>query len=38
MPFNVQAKLGHNEDLALVIQSIRTEYAKALKGIWMEHN
>jgi hypothetical protein len=38
MPFNVQAKLEHNEDLALVIQVIWTRYAKALKGAWMEHN
>jgi hypothetical protein len=32
IPLNVQAKLEHNEDLALVIQAIQTKYAKALKG------
>jgi hypothetical protein len=32
MLFNVQAKLKCNENLALVIKAIQTEYAKALKG------
>jgi hypothetical protein len=38
MPFNVQAKLNHNEDLALMSRTIRGGYAKALKGAWMEHD
>jgi hypothetical protein len=37
-PFNVQAKLKHDEDLAFVIQVIRTRYAKALKSVWMERD
>jgi hypothetical protein len=32
IPFNVHAKLKRNEDLALVIQVIQDEYAKAFKG------
>ncbi len=35
---NVQAKLKHDEDLALVIQTTQARYAKAIKGIWMEHD
>jgi len=31
--FNVQAKLKHNEDLALAIRTTRSRYAKALKGL-----
>jgi hypothetical protein len=38
MPFNVEAKLECNEDLALVIQMTQVGYAKALKGAWMEHD
>ncbi len=38
MPLNMQAKLEHDEDLALVIQKTQTKYAKALKGAWMECN
>jgi hypothetical protein len=38
IPFNMQAKLKHNENLALVIQTIQAEYAKALRSVWMEHN
>jgi len=33
MLFNIHAKLEHDEDLALVILKIQTEYTKALKGI-----
>jgi hypothetical protein len=33
IPPNVQAKLECDEDLALVIQTIRARYAKALKGV-----
>jgi hypothetical protein len=36
MPFNVQAMLERDEDLAFVIRTIRNEYAKAFKSIWME--
>jgi hypothetical protein len=36
IPLNVQAKLEHDEDLALVIQRARVRYAKAFKGTWME--
>jgi hypothetical protein len=32
----VQAKLKRNENLALVIKATQIEYAKALKGVWME--
>jgi hypothetical protein len=35
MPLNVQAKLEHNENLALMIRMTRAKYAKALKGVWM---
>jgi len=41
MPFNMQTKLEHDEDLALVIQVIQAtqaRYAKALKGVWIECN
>jgi hypothetical protein len=38
MPLNVQAKLEHDEDPAFVIRLTRTEYAKAFKGTWMEHD
>jgi hypothetical protein len=37
-PFNMKAKLEHDENLALVIQTIQAEYAKAFKGIWMEYD
>jgi hypothetical protein len=37
-PFNMKAKLECDEDLALVIQTIQAEYAKAFKGAWMEHD
>jgi hypothetical protein len=36
MPLNMQAKLEHDEDLALVIWMIQAEYAKELNGTWME--
>jgi hypothetical protein len=36
MPLNMQAKLKHDEDLALVIQVTQSKYAKAFKGTWME--
>jgi hypothetical protein len=29
---NVQTKLKHNENLAIMIRMIQTKYAKALKG------
>jgi hypothetical protein len=32
IPLNMQAKLECDEDLPLVIQMIRTSYAKTLKG------
>ncbi len=41
MPFNMQTKLEHDEDLALVIQvtqATQARYAKALKGVWIECN
>jgi hypothetical protein len=38
IPFNMQTKLEHDENLALMIQVIRAEYAKAFKGAWMEHD
>jgi hypothetical protein len=38
MLLNVEAKLEHNEDLALVIQMTQVGYEKALKGAWMEHD
>jgi len=38
IPFNVQAKLKCNEDLALVIWAIQIGYVKALKGTLMECN
>jgi hypothetical protein len=38
IPFNVQAKLEHNEDLAFMIRTIQIRYAKALKGAWIEHD
>ncbi len=33
---NVQTKLEHDDDLALVVQMIRSKYAKALRSTWME--
>jgi len=36
IPPNVQTKLERDEDLALVIQTSRARYAKALQGAWME--
>jgi hypothetical protein len=36
MPFNVQAKLERDENLALVIQVTWAMYAKALKSTWMQ--
>jgi len=36
--FNVQAKVECDEDLAIVIQMIRTIYVKGFKDIWMECN
>jgi hypothetical protein len=36
IPFNMQAKFNHNEDLVVVIRTTQTTYAKALKGAWME--
>jgi hypothetical protein len=38
MLLKVQVKLERDEDLALVIQASQVEYAKALKGAWMEHD
>jgi hypothetical protein len=38
IPLNAHAKLKCDEDLALVIRTIQAGYAKALKGIWMEHD
>jgi len=38
IPLNVQAKLEHDENLALVIQMTQIGYAKAFKGAWMEHD
>jgi hypothetical protein len=33
LPFNMQAKLEHDENLALVIQATQAKYAKALKSV-----
>ncbi len=38
MFLNVQAKLECDEDLALMIRTIRTKYAKELRGVLMERN
>jgi len=38
IPPNVQAKLERDEDFALVIQTSRARYVKALKGALMEHD
>jgi hypothetical protein len=38
IPFNVQAKVECNENLAIIIQAIRAKYAKVFKGAWMEHD
>jgi hypothetical protein len=32
IPFNMQAKMECDKDLAIVIQNIRVSYAKALKS------
>jgi hypothetical protein len=32
IPFNLQAKVEHDEDLVIVIQATRTKYAKAFKS------
>jgi hypothetical protein len=32
IPFNMHAKLEHDEDLAIIIRMIRVKYAKAFKG------
>jgi hypothetical protein len=33
MPLNVQAKLKHDEDNALVIKATQTKYSNAFKGV-----
>ncbi len=38
IPLNVQVKLEHNEDLAIVIRTTQAKYANALRGVWMERN
>ncbi len=38
IPLNMQAKLKHDEDFALMIRVTRAGYAKTLKGAWMERD
>jgi hypothetical protein len=38
IPFNVSAKVEHDEDLTIVIRMTQARYAKAFKNIWMQLN
>jgi hypothetical protein len=38
IPFNLQPKLEHDEDLALVIQITQTGYEEVFKSTWMERD
>jgi hypothetical protein len=35
-PFQCEAKVESDEDLAVVIQTTRAKYVEACKGTWME--